>query len=338
MDFRKVAIIGVNCISVSMALGLKGQKDPPEIVGYDPNAVRADLARARGAFDQVERNPGRACENADLVIVAVPLPDIQEIFVAIAPHLQAGCLVTDTARLKGPVLRWANELLPERVSFVGGHIIPNPAVVGFDPLEELDAASADLLKESLYCFTAPAHTSAKIINALTRLAEVLEAHHLFIEVDEHDGLQAGIEGLPDLLAIALLRATVRTAGWQEMRKFAGYRFALATEAAGDAPRRHATIFLNRENILRRLNLLLSELMYLRDLLSQEDTAPLEEAFLTANEGRSHWLEEREQGMWIRSDALGERKTSSAGKQIGRLIFGERMLGWLTKDLDSSRER
>ena len=65
------------------------------------------------AVDRVERQPGRACRNADLVIVAVPLPAMRETFAAIAPHLQPGCLVTDTAFLKAPVMRWAKELLPE---------------------------------------------------------------------------------------------------------------------------------------------------------------------------------------------------------------------------------
>jgi len=336
MDFERVAIIGVDCISVSIALGLKDQKAPPDIVGYDAQAVKADLARARGAFDSVEREPGVACENADLVIVATPLRDIRETFAAIAPHLREDCFVTDIARLKGPVVRWADELLPENVSFAGGHIIPNPAIAGFNPLEALETASADLLKESLYCFTTPPQSSGRIISACTRLADILEAHHLFIEVTEHDGLQAGIEGLPDLLAVALLRATVDTAGWQEMRKFAGYRFAVAIDAVSDAPQRHGDLFLNRENILRRLNLLLGELVHLRDLLGQDDAAPLEEAFLAASKGRSRWMEERAQGMWTKSGSLGKEPIPSAGEQIGHLIFGKRITDRLTKDLDHSR--
>ncbi len=348
MDFKRVTIIGADCTSISIALGLKDQRNPPEIVGYDAKAVKADLARAQSAFDSVEREPGQACENADLVIVAVPLRDVQETFAAIAPHLPAGCLVTDTARLKGPVMRWAAELLPEHVSFVGGHIIPNPAIVGFDSLEALDTASADLLKESLYCFITPRYQtgagqkgmgpqiSGEVIDACTRLADMLEAHHLFMEVDEHDGLQAGVEGLPDLLAVALLRATVGTAGWHEMRKFAGSRFALAIDAASDAAQRHGDVFLNRENIVRRLNLLLSELVHLRDLLSQDDAAPLEEAFAAANEGRNQWIEERERGMWIRSDASGRERIPSAGEQIGHMIFGKRITDRLTKEADRSR--
>ena len=337
MDFKQVAIIGADCISVSIALGLKAQKEPPEITGYDAEAVAADLARAQGAFDRVEREPDQACRNADLVIVAVPLPAIRETFVAIAPHLKPGCFVTDTARLKAPVMRWAEELLPENIFFVGGHLIPNPAIVGFDSLEGLDSASADLLREALYCFTMPARTSGTMIDALTGLAEALEAHPFFIDVTEHDGLQAGVEGLPDLLVIALLRATVDTPGWQEMRKFAGYRFAVTTEAAKDAREHHTAIFLNRENVLRRLNILLGELVRLRDLLANDEAEPLEKTFVAAIEGRGRWIEEREQGMWVKKRDTTMDHISNTGNRIGQLLFGDRITSRSKKGPGHSRK-
>ena len=253
MSFNRVAIIGTNYTSLSIALALKAEKEPPEIVGYDSEKLPADLARAQGAFDRVERKPGQACEDADLVIVAEPLTTIRETFADISPHLKPGCLVTDLARLKGPVMQWAEELLPDNVIFVGGRVILNPAVVGSDPIEGLDEASDDLLAEALYCFTTPPGTSNAVINTLTDLAHVLNAHPFFIGVTEHDGLQSGVEGLPDLLSIALLRATVDTPGWEEMRKFAGHRFATATTIiteTTDIDERHTAAFLNREHIVR----------------------------------------------------------------------------------------
>ncbi len=326
MHFERVAVIGSDYISVSIALGLKAHKEPPEIVGYDTKAVMADLARTRGAFDRVERKPGRACRDADLVIVSVPLTAIRDTFTAIAPHLRPGCLVTDTACLKAPVMRWAEELLQKEVFFASGRPVLKQAAAGPEPPEGLDDASADLLTDALYCFTTSPGASGEVIAALTELAQALEAHPFFIDVAEHDGLQAGVEGLPDLLAIALLRATVDTPGWQEMRKFAGYRFAAATEAIGDADETHernTAIFLNRENIVRRLDVLLTELVYLRDLLTQDDAEPLEETFAAAAEGRARWLRERGRGEWGRGAIARMDDIPSPGAQIRRMLFGER---------------
>ncbi len=324
MNFKRVAIIGANVVSVSIAFGLKGQKNPPDIVGYDANKIAADLSRARGAFDQIERKPERACRDADLVIVAVPLLAIRETFAAIAPHLKPGCLVTDTAHLKAPVLRWAKELLPQNVSFVGGHIIPNPAITGLAPLEDLDVSSADLLKNALYCFTPAPGRSGAAIDACSKLARALDARPFFIDVTEHDGLQAGVEELPDLLTIALLRATIDTPGWQEMRKFAGYRFAAASYAADDAHERHAAVFFNRENALLRLDALLVELMRLRDLLKKGDGEALEDIFVAAAEGRARWIGEREQGMWIKEGSVNTKDLPNASQQLGQMLFGERL--------------
>jgi prephenate dehydrogenase len=261
-----------------------------------------------------------------LVIVAVPLTDVRETFAAIAPHLKPGAYVTDTAPLKAPVMRWAEELLPEGVYFAGGHPIFNPAIVGFEPLEGLDQASADLLTEALYCFTTPSEMSDAVIDVFARLAKMLDANPFFIDVTEHDGLQAGISNLPELLSIALLRATIDTPGWHEMRKFADHRFALATEAAETAHQHHVATFLNRENVVRRLNVLLTELVHLRDLLSQEDGEILEQTFAQAVEGREQWIAERRQGMWTREHALRSDHvpSPSLGRQFRQMLLGERL--------------
>jgi prephenate dehydrogenase len=320
MNPDRVAIVGINLVSASIAFGLQAHKEPIEVVGYDADPAIADMARVRGAFDRVTRKPGPACEGAELVIVAEPLDGIEQVFAAIAPHLASGAVVTDTARLKAPVLRWAEDFLPDHVSFLGGHLVLNPAVVGLRSLEGLDDAQADLLREALYCFTAAPNVSSSTIDICAWLAYTLGAHPLFMDVTEHDGLQAGVEGLPDLLTVALLRATIDTPGWEEMRKFAGSRFVTATEAIDDAGRR-SSLFLNRENLLHRLDALMEELMHLRRMLSRGDEEALAETFAVAAKGRSRWMRQRRKGMWSEEGTFDTRDVSGAAQQIGRMFFG-----------------
>ncbi len=321
MSSNRVAVIGIDPISASIALALQEHEESIQVIGYDADRAIADLARARGILDEVSREPGLACEGASLVIVAEPVANIEGAFAAIAPHLGEGTVVTDTARLKAPVLRWAESLLPEHVSFVGGHLIPNPAIVGTRSLEALEDASADLLREALYCFSASSNASGAAIDVCTWLAYALGAHPFFIDVTEHDGLQAGVDGLVDVLTIALMRATVDTPGWEEMRKFAGRRFAVATEAAEGVSRRHPLLFLNRENVLHRLDALIEELMYLRNVLCQADEETLAETTAAAAENRSRWMKERQQGMWVEKGTYDTRDVPGAAQQLGRMIFG-----------------
>lgn len=323
MAINRVAIIDTNALSVSIALKLKQENESLEVVGYDVEAATADMARAQGAFDRVEREAGPACEGADLVIVTAPLDAMRETFAAIAPHLQSGSLVTDTAELKAPVVRWAQELLPEDVDFVGGHPLLNP-VVAEQPtsFEEPPSARADLLNHALYCFTPHPATSAAALETCSALAETLDAYAFFIDVTEHDGLEAGVAGLVDLVSVALLRATVDTPGWEEMRKFAGHRFATATEAAAEASERHHALFLNRTNVAHRLDVLLRELTRLRELLAEDDADALETTFREASEGRERWLEAREQGVWVEEGTFAVGDVPGVGEQLGRMIFGD----------------
>jgi prephenate dehydrogenase len=257
-----------------------------------------------------------------LVIVAEPLTNIETTFAAISPHLEKGTIVTDTARLKAPVLRWAEDLLPKHVSFVGGHLIPNPAVIGLKDLQSLDDANADLLKEALYCFTASPSASSEAIDVCSWLAHAVEANPFFIDVKEHDGLLAGVEALPDLLTVALLRATIDTPGWEEMRKFAGRRFAVATEAVDEVYLRHPSLLLNRDNILHRLDALIEELVHLRRLLARGDEEGLEATLAEAREGRSRWMAQRRKGMWSDGDTFDREDVPGVGKHLRRMIFGD----------------
>lgn len=322
MNSDRAAIIGTNPISASIALALREQKTPIELVGYDARRPVADLAKARGIFDEVRRKPGAACRGANLVIVSEPLVDIEETFAAISADLEPGTLVTDTARLKAPVMRWAESLLPSRVSFVGGHPIPNPAVVGLEPLESLDDASAELLTGGLYCFTPSPVASSAAVEASSWLAQVVGADPFFLDVTEHDGLQAGVEGLPDLVSIALLRATVDTPGWEEMRKFAGSSFAAATEGVDEGSDEHVSLFLNRENIFRRLDALIEELRYLRIVLNDADESVWAEISSEAVQSRRRWMAERRQGMWAGDGEAGTRDVPGAGEQMRRMLLGD----------------
>jgi prephenate dehydrogenase len=338
MDSDQAAVIGVNCISASIALRLKELKNPPSIIGYDTDAALADVARARGAFDRVARRLDRAVKDADLVIVAVPLSTLRETFAEIAPHLKPDCLVTDTAPLKAPALRWAVELLPQSTHFVGGHPIPNPAVAGTECPGGIEDASAELLRDALYCLTPPAGTPSRVIDAYSELAETLGAQPFFIDVTEHDGLQAGVEGLPSLLSVALLMATVDSPGWREMRKFAGRPFAAATGAAAAPHESLTALCLNRENVLLRLNGLLTAMVRLRGLLTEGDDEPLREIFATAGEARARWIKEWESGPWRRESTVTMDEVPTAATRFARLFFGEYGSNRLREGADRSSQK
>jgi prephenate dehydrogenase len=283
----QITIIGLGRIGVSIGLALRGAKEPCRIVGHDRDGEASGQARKLGAVEKTEWNLIAACEQADLIILSIPLSGIYETLQAIAPYVKKGCVLTDTAPVKGRVLAWAEELLPAGVHFVGGH-----------PIAEGEEPRADLFHGALYCLTPTPSVPEEAVQMVLDLAHLLEAVPFFLDATEHDGLVGGVEQLPPLLALALTRAVTSARSWRDIRKLAGDTFEQSTALLeGDAAAWSEMCLGNRENVVRWLNELIGELRQLRDLVADDDRQALQELFEEARSSRACWLAERAEGRW-----------------------------------------
>jgi prephenate dehydrogenase len=73
------------------------------------------------AFGSLQDAAGR-----DVVVVAVPVVAMPEIFKAIAPHLTPGALVVDVGSVKTLPSQWMVEFLPDHVDLVATHPLFGP--------------------------------------------------------------------------------------------------------------------------------------------------------------------------------------------------------------------
>jgi prephenate dehydrogenase len=123
------------------------------------------------------------------------------------------------------------------------------------------------------------------------------------------------------VSTALLNATVGSPGWTEMRKVASQEFiAFTSPSAYDHESQRTSAMLNKENILRRLDMLLEEIGRLRRILVEEDEVALGEAYARAFESRAVWLDERTGGEWRDTD-IGTADVPGIGQQISQMLFG-----------------
>ena len=107
----QITIVGTGSIGTSIGLALRQSEEPLSIVGHDKDPRHAGTAKKLNAVDKTDWNLIGACETADIVILAIPMTGIEDTLRALAPHLKEGCVVTDTASLKGQVVEWAGQLL-----------------------------------------------------------------------------------------------------------------------------------------------------------------------------------------------------------------------------------
>jgi len=279
-----VTIIGLGLIGGSIGLALGQGKEPGwEIVGYSRRQETVASALRLGAIGRCEVNLENAVKQADLVIIATPVLTVKEIFSEIAPHLSWGCTVTDTASTKVQVMKWAEEILPPKVDFIGGHPMAGKESYG------IQAGEAELFRGCTYCLTASENASSKSINIMTSIVKKLGAIPFFIDAQEHDKLVAGISHLPILLSAALVSLTTKNPSWLKMSKLAASGYRDLTRLASGNPEVNSHICLsNKEAIIDWADEFSQELERYCQLVAEGDKR-LEQALTEAKKARQEWL-------------------------------------------------
>jgi len=281
-----VTIIGLGLIGGSIGLALRqGKKSSWEVIGHSRHRKTATKALAIGAIDRAEANVKHAVRRAQLVIIAAPVLTVKEIFSEIAPHVLSGCVVTDTGSTKVQVMKWAQEILPQGVNFIGGHPMAGRETYG------IKAAEAELFRKCTYCLTPSEKASPESIDTVTGMTKKLGAIPFLIDPQEHDDLVAGISHLPMLLSAALVSVTSKNPSWSEMSKLASSGYHDLTRLASGNPEVNSHICLsNQEAIVDWIDKFSQELERYRQLVSRGDKR-LEQALAEASEVRQRWLEQ-----------------------------------------------
>ena len=283
----RLAIIGLGLIGGSIGLALKQANwREAEVVGYVRRHEVGSLALKLGAIDKAESSLRETVKDANIVIVATPILTIKDIFSQIAPDLSADSIVTDTASTKLQIMRWAEELLPPEINFVGGHPMAGKETSG------ISAATADLFHNCTYCLTPAPQARPAAVRTVKEMVKKLGAIPLTIGAQEHDGLVAGVSHLPLLLSVALVSATTKNPSWQQMSRLAASGYRDITRLASGNPEVNAHICLsNQAAIVSWVDEFSEELQRLRKLVADESNE-IEKALALANEARQKWLKRR----------------------------------------------
>jgi prephenate dehydrogenase len=284
MSQPKITIVGLGKIGASIGLALRKAQPEFKVVGHDKDSALSKKAQDLGAIEKWERDLASAVEDAELVVISTSVPDIRMVMESIGPCLPTNCVVTDTAVVKGEIMRWADELLPDTVHFVGGH--PIVSQQGGDA----DAARADLFTGCTYCLVPSAKSHPAAIELVTSMALTLGAEPFFLDVDEHDGQIAGVEHLPVLLSAALLQSTTLAPSWRDLRRLPGETFWRATEFPSlDADDVSGICLANKENISRWIDAYVASLKELQGKLAEAEAGEWQGLFAELMDARSRWL-------------------------------------------------
>lgn len=318
----QITIIGLGQIGASIGLALKARGANIHRMGHDKDSRTAKAAQKAGAVDDFKYNLPDSVREAKIVILALPFGEVHDTLKVIAPDLQEGTLILDTAPAKATVAAWAKELLPQGRFYVGLAPAIHPEYLHGTEFG-VDAARADLFERGLMVVTAPPGTPANVFDLTTDFISLLGSLPLLMDIAEADGVLGTVQILPQLAAAALLDATLDKPGWREARKLAGRPYATVTAGLAyhdDVVSLREAALENRENVVRLLNTYITSLIDLRDEIDSRDREALASRLESALGGRTRWFNERTQADWLDRDAQ-KIDAPSFGDRVNRMLFG-----------------
>lgn len=191
-SFRRIAVLGLGLIGGSLVHAVRqGGRD---VVGFDVDATAVEAASASGV--PVAPSAAAAVRGADLVVLAMPLPDVGDALRSIAAFVGPSAVVTDVGTLKTPVLREVRAVLPH-ARFVGGHPLAGTEESGWSASDPL------LFRDAPWTLALEPDTD---LEAWLRMAELVcdvGARPVPTTAQEQDAAVARVIGLPHVLAEAL---------------------------------------------------------------------------------------------------------------------------------------
>jgi prephenate dehydrogenase len=285
MFFARVAIVGVGLIGGSFSLALKEKKLCGRVVGAGRGAANLKLAMERGVIDAAEAGAAQAVRGADLVLVAAPVAQFENIFLEIQPELQPNALVMDAGSTKRDVVAAARAGLGAKLAqFVPAHPIAGAEKSG------AGAAGADLFRGRRLVLTPLEENRAADVEILAGLWTALGARVSRMSPEEHDAVFAAVSHLPHLLAYALVDDIAARPDAAQLFGYAGGGFRDFTRIASSHPEMWRDICVaNSDKLLQEVVHFSNELEKIRKILQDRDAPALEKLFTDARAARERWL-------------------------------------------------
>jgi cyclohexadieny/prephenate dehydrogenase len=273
--FQRIALIGFGLIGGSIARAARAQGLAGEIV----TTARSAKTRARvmelGIVDRVVESNAQAAEDADLVILCIPVGACGAVAQEIAGSLKPGAIVSDVGSVKGAVVREMAPYLPENVHFVPAHPVAGTENSG------PDSGFAELFINRWCILTPPEGSDASAVEKLRAFWAGLGAKVEIMTPDHHDLVLAITSHLPHLIAYTIVGTADELEGvtQSEVLKFSAGGFRDFTRIAASDPVMWRDVFLNNKDaVLEMLGTFNEDLSKLTRAIRRGDGEALFEHF------------------------------------------------------------
>ena len=285
---KNLYIFGVGLIGGSIALKARELSSFEKIIGIGRvggNSLEG-LVQS-GILDFASTKVDQSINEADLIIIAVPVAQTKNILMQIKPYLNQKTIVTDVGSTKSDIMKDAKLILEGKsFQFIGSHPIAGSEKHG--PL----AAKKDLFNKKNVILTPIKENTPKSIKALQDFWKLLGGIVTKMQPDEHDQIFSTISHLPHLLAFNLVNLINNKENKDILLNFAASGFRDFSRIAASSPEVWRDICIqNQKSIIKDLKLFQKEITKITNFIEMKDQNALEEYLKLASKTRKNWVKE-----------------------------------------------
>ncbi len=258
-----VYIIGVGLIGGSFALDIKSAFPQAKIFGVDANQEHLIKAKSLGLIDCISGM--EELEQADVVLVAIPVDVNIKVVGQVLDKVKDDCLVIDTGSTKTGLCQ-ALECHPKRRNFLAGHPISGTEFSG------PEAAQADLYRNKTMIICEVEKTAFKLQERALEIFKLLGMRIRYMDAKSHDKHIAYVSHLSHISSFMLGKTVLeKEKNERDIFDLAGSGFASTVRLAKSSPAMWSPIFeQNRDNILETLTEYISNLTRFKDLMEENN--------------------------------------------------------------------
>ena len=259
-QYKHVALIGLGLLASSISLAMRRAGMEARITGTARSKATRETALELGLVDAVFDTAAEAVSGADLVILCVPVGAMGAIAAEIAPHLAAGCTISDVGSVKRAVVEAVSPEMPENIHFIPAHPMAGTEKSGPE-------AGFSSLFDNRWCLITPLPGSARpAVERLAAFWTALGANVEEMEIDHHDLVAAVISHTPHLIAYTMVGVAdgMNRVAKTEVVNYSAAGFRDFTRIAASDPTMWRDVFLsNKDATLEVLGRFTEELLALQ---------------------------------------------------------------------------
>ena len=284
---NNLLIFGVGLIGGSIALESQKKQMFNQVIGVQrEGGTSLSSFVSNGMIDRISADLNKDIKQADFIVIATPVAQIENILKIIAPSLSQRTIVIDVGSTKSNIMHFAKKELKEKFSqFVGCHPIAGSERHG------PSAAKINLFKNRDIILTPENETDPNKLELTSKFWKDLGGIIKTMRPLEHDQIFSTVSHIPHLIAYNMVNLIAGKSNTDTLLKFAASGFKDFSRIAGSSPEVWKDISLaNKVAILNDLDLFVKEINKTALLIKNEDYIALEKYFDVASKIRKNWSE------------------------------------------------